>query len=76
MVNRLLAAAAEPAEAQGGGEDWPAPLTCLHGPSDKAPSIAHPLNMIENGNFRVAGKDKVAVHAVNSEVGGDGAHRS
>ena len=46
VVNGLLATAADPAEAQRGGEDRSPPLPRLHGSGHKAPPIAYPLDMV------------------------------
>jgi len=46
MVDSLLAAAADAAEAQGGGENWAASLSRLHGPGHEASAIAHPFDVI------------------------------
>ena len=44
-------------------------LPCLHRARNEALPVAHALNMVEDRNRGVAGEDKVAVHAVDQELG-------
>lgn len=74
MLKLLLSTAIGSAETQCGCEDGPPPLSCLDGPRDKTPSVADSLNVIENRYFRIACEDEITVHAVYSEIGGDGSH--
>src|SRR3954453_6103821 len=53
------------------GEDRLPPLPRLHRPCRKTLSIPDSFNMVEDWNGRVAGEDKVTVHAVDGEVGRD-----
>jgi hypothetical protein len=46
MVDRLLTAATDPAEAQGSGENRAAPLPRLYGPGHKASAVANSLDVV------------------------------
>lgn len=46
MFERLLATTAYATKTQRCSEDWPTPLSRLHGPRYKASSIADSLDMI------------------------------
>lgn len=59
-------------ERQGGREDALAPLPRLDGPRDEGLAVADPLDVVQDGDLRVARQDKVTVHAVDREVGRDG----
>lgn len=61
------------AEAQRGREDGPPALTSLHRAGRKALAVTHALDVVQDGDLRVARQHEVAVHAVHGEVGGDGA---
>lgn len=74
MLECLLPAAVDPAEAQGGGENGPAALSRLHCARDETSTIADPFNVVKNRQLGVAGENKVAVHAVDGEIVGNGAH--
>lgn len=62
------------AETQRSGENGPSALSGLHGPRDEAPSVTHALDMVEDGDLRVSGQNKVAMHTVDGEIGGYGPH--
>lgn len=74
MLKLLLSTAIGFAETQCGCEDGPPSLPCLDSPSNKTPSVADSFNVVENRYFRIACEDKITVHAVHSEIGGDGSH--
>lgn len=74
MLQLLLPTAIRPAETQRRGENGPAPLSRLHRPRDETPAVTDSFDMVEDRDLRVTGKHKVAVHAVDGEVGGDGSH--
>lgn len=74
MFDLLLPTTVGLAETQGGGEDGPTPLSGLYGARDKAAAVAHPFDVIEDGDFGVTGENEVAVHAVDGKVGGNGSH--
>lgn len=69
MVHRLRAPAPLSYKTRRGGEDAFPPLPRLHGPGHEALSLAHALDVVEDGDGGVAGEDEVAVHAVD-EVDG------
>ena len=61
-----------PREAHRRREDALAALARLHGARDEGFPVADALDVVEDGDLRVAGEDKVAVHAVDCEVRRDG----
>jgi len=73
VLELLLPAAVLPAEAQSGREDGPSALPRLHRAGREALAVANALDVVEDGDLRVARQHEVAVHAVHGEVGGDGA---
>ena len=56
-------------ETHSSGEDDLSALSRLDGPRGKRLSRSHPLYMVYDGYLCVAGKHKVAVHGMYSEVG-------
>ena len=74
MFNLFLPTTVGLAETQGGGEDGPTPLSGLYGARDKAASVAHPFDVVEDRDFGITGENEVAVHAVDGKVGGNGSH--
>ena len=74
MFKLLLPTTVGLAETQGGGEYGPTPLSGLYGARDKAAAVAHPFDVVEDGNLGVTGENEVAVHAVDGKVGGNGSH--
>lgn len=74
MFKLLLPTTVGLAETQGGGEDGPTPLSGLYGARDKAASVAHPFDVVEDRDFGITGENEVAVHAVDGKVGGNGSH--
>jgi hypothetical protein len=75
MLELLFPTAVGLVETQRCCEDWATSLPRLDSPCDVASTVADSFDVIDNGNFRIAGKNKVAVHAVNGKVGRDGSHR-
>lgn len=73
MLEFLLPPTVLATEAERSGEDGPAALPGLNGAGRKAPAVAHALDMIDDGDLRVAGEDEVAVHAMDGEIAGHGA---
>lgn len=61
-------------ETQRRREDRPATLSGLHRACDKAASITHTLDMVQDRNFGVSGQNEVAVHAVHGKVVRHGSH--
>lgn len=74
MFNLLLPTTVPLTKTQRSGEDRPPPLSSLHGPRNKAPAVAHPLDMIKDGNFRVTCENEVTVHAMDGKVRRNGSH--
>lgn len=71
---RFGAPAADPTKAQGGGKDRSAPLPRLDRSRDEAPSVTHPLDVVEDGDLGVPRENKVAVHAMDDVIGRDSSH--
>ena len=72
MVYRLLAAGVFTHEGQGGCEDGLPSLASLHGARRERFALSYVFHVVEYGDRRVASKNKVAVHAVDGEMGGNG----
>lgn len=68
MAEDLVAGAVLAHEADGGGEDDVASLTRLHRPRSEGLAGAHLLDVVYDGDLRVAGQHEVAVHRVHGEV--------
>ena len=75
MHNRFLPSGPLPGERHGGGEDAFPPLSRLHGAGSEGAPFAHVLDVVEDGDRRVACQYEIAVHAVHGEVAGNGALR-
>jgi len=68
----LLAAAAGAHEGDCGGEDASSSLARLDGSGDEGFSVSNSLDVVEDGDFGVAGEDEIAVHRVHGVfLGGD-----
>ena len=71
MLEDLVAGAVLAHEADGGGEDDVASLARLHRPRGEGLARAHLLDVVYDGDLRVAGEHEVAVHGMHGEVGVD-----
>lgn len=73
VLDELFPTRAFTHETQRCGEDRLASLSSLDSPRAETPPFAHVLDVVDDGHFGVAVENKIAVHAVDGEVGGDGA---
>ena len=71
VLHQLTPTTVLPYEAHGGGEDGLPPLPRLYRPCGKASPFTNVFDMVDYGYVVIAGEDKVAVHAVDGEVGRD-----
>lgn len=63
------------AETQCGGENRSTALPSLHRAGGETSTVADSLDVVDDGDFRVAGQNEIAMHAVDGKIIGDSSHR-